>query len=382
VSDSAVSTRTRWNSPRKFILFHAARATEADFFGEQSRDNCAQPFIALRKRCEELGYTLDVTKSHPLEECEWIIFWDVDSLGPMGAIEWLLQRAKRLAYHRPFRNLYREALSSAHRPGMALIVAEPPSISRRNLKTDVHGAMDVVLTWNETWLAGGGKYVRTILPITSDFPSPAVVDFDEKKLLVDISANKFSGHPAELYGQRREAIRYFERRFPRDFDLYGVGWNKGRTWTLGRRLRTGDKHHYSSYRGPVAHKWDVMPRYRFAICYENAIFEDYVSQRIFDVLRCNCVPVYWGAPNIDKYVDPGAFVDRRHFSSNAELGDYLAGVGSIEYQSMIDAGRRYLETDRFRQFLGEAWGENLLSALSLGGKKSASGDVDCGHVQL
>ena len=138
------------NPARKFILFHAARATEATFFDEKSRDNCTQPFVALKRRCEELGYTLDVTKDQRSEECEWIIFWDVDSLGPMGAFEWLIHAAKRLAGRRPFRNLYREALASAHRPGMALIIAEPPSISRKNEKTAGHAAFDVVLTWNET----------------------------------------------------------------------------------------------------------------------------------------------------------------------------------------------------------------------------------------
>ena len=123
-----------------------------------------------------------------------------------------------------------------------------------------------------------------------------------------------------------------------------------------------------------------MPRYRFAICYENAVFDDYVSQRIFDVLRCNCVPVYWGAPNIEKYVDQGAFVDRRRFSSNEALGDYLAGVGPIEYQAIIEAGQRYLKTGRFRQFLGEAWGENLLSALSVTGGRVNTGDEQRGQI--
>lgn len=350
---------------RKFILFHAVRATEATFFDENSRDNCAQPFIALRRRCQELGYTLDVTKEQPLDECEWLIFWDVDSLGPMGGLEWLVHTAKRLIRRRPFRNLYREALASARRPRMALLVAEPPSISRKNEKTDVHAAMDVVLTWNESWLTQGGKYVRTILPVTSEFPKPDIVEFHRKKLLVDISANKTSSYDGELYSTRREAIRYFEQRFPDDFDLFGVGWNTKRGWRRGM-AGADDKHHYTSYRGPVAHKWDIMPAYRFAICYENAALPDYVSQRVFDVLRCNCVPIYWGATNIGDYIDPGAFVDRRRFSSNQELGDYLAGVGPIEYQAMIEAGQRYMKTDRFLQFLAEAWCENLLSALGLG----------------
>jgi alpha(1,3/1,4) fucosyltransferase len=361
---------------RHYILFHAVGATEATFFDKDARDNCAQPFIALRQRCAELGYTLDVTRDQPLDECAWIVFWDVISLGNQGPVDRLVSIAKRLlGRHHEFRNVYREALASTSRPGLALIVAEPPSISRKNMRTDVHKNMDVVLTWNESWLrSGGAKYVRSILPVTSQFPEIEKVDFDRKKLLVDISANKFSSHPMELYGKRREAIRYFEQRFPDDFDLYGIGWDGQGKRSFGLRSAR-DTHVYRSYRGRVSHKWDVLPRYRFAICYENAVFDDYISQRLFDILRCHCVPIYWGAPNIEKYVDPEAFVDRRRFSSNDELADYLASVTRQQYEAMLEAGRRFMKTDRFSRFLGESWGENLLHALGVGESESSRANV-------
>jgi hypothetical protein len=349
---------------RKYILFHAAGATEETFFAADSRDNCSQPFIALRNRCAEMGYTLDITRDQPLDQCAWIVFWDVPSLGPRGVVETAVQSLKRVLRPREFRNIFREAITSWKRPGLALLVAEPPSIVRANARTESHKDMDIVLTWNESWLARGGKYVRTVLPVTSEFPNVKQFEFESKKLLVDISANKFSSHAAELYSARREAIRYFEQRFPDDFDLYGVGWDGLGKQSFGL-TSTNDRHHYVSYRGRVSHKWDVLPRYRFAICYENAAIDDYVSQRIFDVLRCGCVPIYWGAPDIGRHVDAGAFVDRRKFGSNEELADYLRHVTEDEYEQMRDAGQRYLKSDRFRPYLAESWGEALLTALGL-----------------
>ncbi len=41
-----------------------------------------------------------------------------------------------------------------------------------------------------------------------------------------VAANKRSSHRAELYSERRRAIRWFERHHPEQFDLYGVGWNR------------------------------------------------------------------------------------------------------------------------------------------------------------
>jgi hypothetical protein len=350
---------------QRHILFHAPGATEVTFFGRHARDNVAGPFIDFRERCKKLGYSLEITRHQALHDCEWIVFWDVSSLGPLDVLGRVMHFGKKLLGRvRGFRDVYHEALLASPRPRMALIVAEPPSIARRNVRTDAHTEMDVVFTWNEEWLARGGKYVRIHLPVPDEFPKAGRIAFDERKLLVDISANKFSSHPRELYSARRTAIRYFERRFPDDFDLFGIGWNGGRVQSFGT-VFARDRHRYRSYRGPVENKWDVLPRYRFVICYENAIFDDYVSQRIFDVLRCNAVPVYWGAPNIEKYVDPRAFVDRRRFSSNEELAAYLESVSRAEYDDMLAAGAAYLQSEHFQRFLGSAWGDTVESALKL-----------------
>jgi hypothetical protein len=45
----------------------------------------------------------------------------------------------------------------------------------------------------------------------------------------------------------------------------------------------------------------------------------WITEKIFDCMRADCVPVYWGASNVLDYVDPEAFVDRRRFASNSEL---------------------------------------------------------------
>ncbi|HEX7190367.1 MAG TPA: glycosyltransferase family 10 [Thermoanaerobaculia bacterium] len=336
---------------RPYILFHAVGATDETFFSPVSRDNCAEPFIAFRERCRRLGYKVEATRDQLLEECEWIVFWDVYSLGPINLRDYAAEVAKKvLRRGRRLRNVYREALASARPPKMALAVMEPPSITKKNLRTSAHERMDVVFTWNQEWIRRGGKYVSILLPVTDEFPEVEKIPFGEKKLLVDISANKSSRHPAELYSARREAIGFFQKRLPDGFDLYGVGW---------------DREHYPLYRGMVEHKWDVMPRYRFVICYENGVFPDYISQRVFDVLRCNTVPVYWGATNVEEYIDSGAFVDRRRFSSNEELAEYLTSVSEAEYEAMLAAGRGYLQSERFRRFLGSSWGDTLESAMGL-----------------
>ena len=116
----------------------------------------------------------------------------------------------------------------------------------------------------------------------------------------------------------------------------------------------------------MQHKWDVLPKYKFNICYENIRDErDYVSQRIFDVLRCGCVPIYLGAPNIEEYVDKNAYLDRSAFASNRELAQYISTISEEEYNRFLEAGRDYLASDQFKLFLSPHFVKTIVDALGL-----------------
>jgi hypothetical protein len=352
---------------RKYILFHAVSATDHIFFGEGARDNCNEPIIALKRRCKQLGYILEVAKNQSIEECEWLIFWDVPSIGPVQPWDsWLFDLKNRIR-NRPFRNLYHEAIQAGLQDRMVLILAEPPSVYPRNLDTSLHKAFRIVFTWDRG-LVDGVKYIHALLPVTAVFPEVPAIPFVERKMLVDISANKYSTHERELYTERRNAIKFFEEHFSAAFELYGIGWNvtkQGRIRSLFNKLRT-DEHFYSSYRGIVGHKSQVIPRFKYVICYENIAGQtDYISNRIFDVLRCHSVPIYLGAPNITDYVDKEAFIDRHEFGSNQELARYISSISEKEYQKMIDAGRAYLDSPKFKQFLSDKWVDLVISTLNL-----------------
>ncbi len=63
-------------------------------------------------------------------------------------------------------------------------------------------------------------------------------------------------------------------------------------------------------------KLDIIKQYKFTIAFENAISEDYVTEKFFDPLIMGSVPVYLGAPNIDTF-SPGhnSFIDVRDYVS-------------------------------------------------------------------
>lgn len=69
-------------------------------------------------------------------------------------------------------------------------------------------------------------------------------------------------------------------------------------------------------------KFDIIKQYKFTIAFENAISQDYVTEKFFEPLQVGSVPIYLGAPNIDRF-SPGehAFIDVRDYASPKDLAD-------------------------------------------------------------
>ena len=108
----------------------------------------------------------------------------------------------------------------------------------------------------------------------------------------------------------------------------------------------------------VNKKLECLQNYKFSICYENAKeIPGYITEKIFDSMAAGCIPVYWGAPNIQQYVPEECFVDRRQFKSDADLVSYLLQMRESEYDSRLNAIASYLESQAHRLFEPEAVAE-------------------------
>jgi len=335
-------------------------------FDHDSRDNCTEPFIFLREECRKIGYLLEAADRKALHDCAWLLFWDLPSLTYWNGAKGFL---RRLQAGLPLRT--RNWLGKVRRTGMtnlALFLWEPRSTHPENQRINIYNQFSTVFSWNDD-LVDGIHIHKFCLPIPVSVPPVEKVNFSRKKLLVNITSNKFSTYPGELYSARRDAIRYFEKARPDDFDLYGVGWDDHgghfrRRWWLPNLNRKFVP--YTSYRGMVKHKWEVFPKYKFALCYENYSNQPgLITEKIFDCMRADCVPIYWGAPNVTEYVDPAAFIDRRKFKSNQELGSYITGINESRYEQFREGIATYLDSERFKAFLSPAFVQRVVQVLGL-----------------
>ena len=138
----------------------------------------------------------------------------------------------------------------------------------------------------------------------------------------------------EFYGERLKAIKYFSN-VP-GFDLYGGGWDKTPRHPLHFHYK---KYVHRVWRGKAGDKMEVLSQYKFAICYENAPYNGYVTEKIYDCLAAGTIPIYLGAPDIKEIVPDNCFIDFRKFRNYSELHNYLLSISDkdiIKYrQNML-----------------------------------------------
>ena len=73
----------------------------------------------------------------------------------------------------------------------------------------------------------------------------------------------------------------------------------------------------------AATKRTTIANYRFCLAQENSIAPDYVTEKLFDPLRCGTVPIYRGATNVRDYAPDHSYIDGDAYGGPKGLADYL-----------------------------------------------------------
>ena len=217
------------------------------------------------------------------------------------------------------------------------------------------------------------QYHQTFFPesdckIIEDQPG-----FSEKRFLTMISSAKSIGSwkkdlllklsygfdVKEIYTERLKAIEYFSQESKMNgFDLFGYQWDKIKTKN-NTRLAIDQ-----TYRGAVDDKKATLKRYKFALCFENSIFEGYITEKIFDCFFAGVIPIYYGAPDIEKYIPENTFIDFRKFKNYDELYFYIKNMDESEYSQYINNIENFLESDQFYLFTQENFANAIINILN------------------
>ena len=216
-----------------------------------------------------------------------------------------------------------------------------------------------------------------------------------RKFLVMInSANYSPMRGQELYSERVRALAYFGDRS--NIHLYGHRWGelclqspmlgilriarRPSVRMLARWMSDLQTHRVSNqilnaYKGPCESKNATLSRYHFAIAYENFRIRGYITEKMLDCLFVGTIPVYWGEPEVEKWIPRDCFIDRRHFATYADLHSHLTSLTDDDRRRYREAGRDFLESKQFYPFSKEWFAERFIedAKRDLGASNLAAG---------
>ena len=220
--------------------------------------------------------------------------------------------------------------------------AEPAVVKPENCKEGYEKMKNIFpffMTFNDE-IVDGKRFFKRNIPFCFR-PDLGNVPFGKKKLLVNISGNKFSNHPDELYTERERIVTYFEKNYFEHISLYGTNW---------------DKKKHPSYLGMIDDKKDAYHTHKFALALENTRdLCGYVTEKMLDCFECGIVPIYWGAKDIENYIPKECFIDYSQFKSIEELYQYLISISESKYNQYLDAIKGMLKSDAVNKFSGETF---------------------------
>ena len=67
----------------------------------------------------------------------------------------------------------------------------------------------------------------------------------------------------------------------------------------------------------------IEKNYMFYLSFENSICEDYVTEKFWNHLKGNLIPVVYGGSNYEKIAPPHSYINALDFENPEELANYL-----------------------------------------------------------
>jgi len=136
------------------------------------------------------------------------------------------------------------------------------------------------------------------------------------------------------------------------FDIFGKGWEIYPE-TAAKCLGV-----------PKESTLDYLGNYRFDFAFENQTSDcGLISERIWDALWADTVPVYRGHKLIDKFIPRDCFIDATQFKNPKAMLDWLAKSPKEVWSRYRQAGRDFLNGPEIKPFLPEGFADGFIKTI-------------------
>ena len=83
-------------------------------------------------------------------------------------------------------------------------------------------------------------------------------------------------------------------------------------------------------------KWEFLRPYKFTIAFENSSYPGYTTEKIFEPMLVNSLPIYWGNPLVDRDFNPASFLNYHEFPNEEALIERILELDALEVGDGID----------------------------------------------
>lgn len=340
--------------------------------GDVRANHHKSPYVQWKQEAKKQDIEIDTWDMYPLSEADLIIFQDIP------------QSKKEII----------ETKLAAPKVPLILLLYESPLDRTHFYEVKNHYLFDAVITFNYH-LCDEKKYFQYYLPVGIPDAIPAFKAFQERKNVVMVNTNTYSGilaqrksglsglpligpylcgwkiplheviyqHQNNLYQRRRKVARLAGKYFPNLLDIYGYGWQGEATSWIHKLIP--NKPFIGALGRTAFSKLETLSRYRFCLAFEN-IFGDYgyISEKIFDCFYAGVVPIYLGDENITSICPEEAFIDARHFKNDLELLQYVKNCSESNWYKMYESGQKFLASESIDRFQTKAFVQRILGIIN------------------
>lgn len=102
-------------------------------------------------------------------------------------------------------------------------------------------------------------------------------------------------------------------------------------------------------------KLEWLPKYKFNMCFENSSYPGYATEKLYEALLGNTIPIYWGSQTIEVDFNPKAFLNWYDYKDDDEFLNAIIELDkdpdkymNMYLQPMFSNGvNRFMKVDNF-----------------------------------
>ena len=112
--------------------------------------------------------------------------------------------------------------------------------------------------------------------------------------------------------RRKEFYQKLKKRFGNNIHNLGRCYNDKKMNKYGTHVENNNQ----------------FTEFKFVIAFENKEIEGYVSEKLINPIFAGCIPVYCGAPDVAKYINPRRIINVNDFSSDEAVFDKMLEISN------------------------------------------------------